>query len=92
MPRIRQAMRDVGAVSPDTACPESGLPEDVSPDRDRLLDAGIIRQNHSGAYYLHEGTASAVMWIVFLKAVSFWFLVIIIPVIILRLSSSPGSP
>jgi hypothetical protein len=92
IPRFRKDMRDAGAVSPETARPESELPESVRADLDRLMSAGIVREGSFGTYYLHEATASAAMWILLLKAVSFWFLVIIIPVVILQLSRSPGSP
>ena len=92
IPQFCRDMRNSGAVSPETASPENELPASVRANLDRLVDAGIVRETRYGTYYLHESTTSAAMWILLLKAVSFWLLVIIIPVVILQLSRSPGSP
>jgi hypothetical protein len=85
-------MREAGVIGPEMACPVSELPEIVRSDLDRYVDAEIIREGASGTFYLHEGQASALLRQQILKAVVFWFLVIIIPVVILQLSNSRTPP
>ena len=84
---VRRAMRDVGATAPATARVATELPDVVQEDLDRFLDAEIIREGATGTYYLHEATASAVRRTQLLKAVIFWFLVVITPVALLQLSN-----
>lgn len=91
---IRKEMRRAGAVSVASALPESALPDVVRADLERLVETGVIRADVPGAYYLSEARLSALLRAQVLKAATFWFLVIIIPVIILQLSNSgaPRSP
>ena len=56
------------------------------------MDSKIIREGPSGTYYLHEASASAAFRVQVLKAVVFWFLVIIVPVAILQLSNMRPTP
>jgi hypothetical protein len=56
------------------------------------VDAKIIREGPAGTYYLHEASASALFRVQVLKAVVFWFLVIIVPVAILQLSNMRSAP
>ena len=84
---VRRTMRAIGAIDPGTARQASELPEAVRRDLGRFLDSKIIREGPAGTYYLHEATASAAFRMQVLKAVVFWFLVIIIPVAILQLSN-----
>src|SRR5688572_5849012 len=89
---VRRAMRDLGATNPGTARVATELPGHVQDDLGRFVDSGIIREGPAGAYYLHEATASTVFRLQVLKAVVFWFLVIIIPVVILQLSNMRPAP
>lgn len=84
---VRKAMRTAGATGPAMARPASDLPEIVRSNLDRFVDAGLIREGLSGTFYLHEGRASALLRVHILKTVTFWFLVIMIPVVILQLSN-----
>jgi hypothetical protein len=85
-------MRDAGATGPATARVATELPDVVQEDLDRFLDAEIIREGAAGTYYLDEATASAVRRIQLLKAVIFWFLVVLMPVAILQLSNLLSAP
>jgi hypothetical protein len=85
---VRSAMRAAGVVGPEMARPASDLPEIVRWDLDRFVEAGLIREGPAGTYYLNEAQASAVIRLQILKAVVFWFIVVIIPVIVLELTNS----
>jgi hypothetical protein len=89
---LRRAMRGVGAIDPGSARRASELPEAVQRELGRFLDSKMIREGPAGTYYLHEPTASTAFWRQVLKAVVFWFLVIIIPVAILQLSNMRPAP
>ena len=89
---VRRAMRDLGATDPGRARIASELPEAVQRELGRLVDSRIIREGPTGTYYLHEASASAVFRVQVLKAVVFWFLVIIIPVAILQISNMRLTP
>jgi len=86
--RLRRAMRKAGAVDPDTALPASAFNEILDSDIDPYVEAGMLREGRSGTFYLHEPTASVVIRKQTVIAVVFWFLVIIIPVVILQLSTN----
>lgn len=86
--RVSEAMREAGAVSPTTARRAVDLPEVVRSGLDRYLDAGVVREGAPGTFYLSESEALPWTRGRILKAVSFWFLILIIPFIILQLSSS----
>ena len=79
-------MRDIGAVGPGMARQAGDLPEIVRESLGRFVDAGFIREGPAGTFYLDEARASVAIRIQWLKTIVFWFLVIIIPVIILQLS------
>lgn len=81
-------MREVGATSPATARPTAKLPDDVRLGLQRYVDAGLVREGAPGTFYLFEPEAPPRTAGRVLKAVLFWFLVIIIPVAILQLSNS----
>ena len=90
---VRKEMRRVDAVSVATGRPKHALPDVVRSDLERLVEVGVVRTDVPGEYYLSEARVSAVLRAQVLKAVSFWFLVIIVPVIILQLSNSrPPTP
>ena len=80
-------MRDIGATSPSTAQPESLLPEAVRYALPLYVETGVIRQAHPGTYYVSEAKVAEFLRLYVLKAVIFWFLVIIIPVVILEISN-----
>jgi hypothetical protein len=56
------------------------------------VDAGFVREGPAGTFYLHEARASTIMRGLIVKTVVFWFLVIIVPVIILQISNSRPAP
>lgn len=86
-------MRASGALSPATAQRADELPPIVQDALERYLFERLIHEGPAGRYYLHEARAAALIRRYVLKAVSFWFLVIIIPVVILQLSAArPTSP
>jgi len=89
---VRGAMRGLGAIDPSSARLASELPEAVQQELGRFVDSKIIREGPAGTYYLDEATTSAVFRVQILKAVVFWFLVIIIPVAILQLSNTGQQP
>ena len=89
---VRRAMRDLGAMDLGSARLASELPEAVQRELGRFVDSKIIREGPAGTYYLDEATASAVFRVQVLKAVIFWFLVIITPVAILQLSNMRPAP
>ena len=85
-------MREVGAISPATARPLTLLPDAVRLQLERLVQSGLVREGAPGTYYLflpepEPWTASRIV-----KAAIFWFLVVIIPVVILQLSNSRPAP
>ncbi len=80
-----EAMRRVGAVGAANAIAQADLPRELQDSLQPLVEAGVIREGAPGTYYLHESGRWSRGRI--LKAISFWFLVIIIPVIILQLSN-----
>ena len=90
--RAKKALQAVGATSPATARPASDLPDEIRAELGRYIDAGFIREGPSGTYYLDEDRASAVRRSQIVKSVVFWFLVIILPVIILQISNSRPAP
>lgn len=85
---LREEMRRIGALSPAMAKREPDLPELVRSDLMRFVELGVIQADPPGAYYLSEARVSSVLRMHVLKAVSFWFLVVIVPVVILQLSNS----
>jgi hypothetical protein len=85
-------MRDLGATDPGRGRIATELPDAVQRELGRLVDSRIIREGPTGTYYLHEASASAAFRAQVLKAVVFWFLVIIIPVAILQLSNMRPIP
>jgi hypothetical protein len=85
---VRTEMRRLGATSPATAKPQSELPDFVQSDLARYVEIGVLRPSVPGTYFLSEARVSTVIRVHILKAVTFWFLVIIIPVVILQLSNS----
>lgn len=92
--RINEAMREVGAVSPATACRARDLPAVVREGLERYVSAGVVREGAPGTYYLFEVKAPPLTGRRILMAVLFWLLVIIIPVAILQLSNArnPSAP
>jgi hypothetical protein len=89
---VRKAMRDIGAIDQSSARVASDLPVAVQQELGRFVDAEIIREGPAGTYYLHEASASAAFRVQVLKAVVFWFLVIIIPVALLQLTNMRPAP
>jgi hypothetical protein len=89
---VRRAMRALGAIDPSSARVASALPGALQRELGRFVDAKIIREGPAGTYYLHEASASALFRVQVLKAVVFWFLVIIVPVAILQLSNMRSAP
>ena len=86
-------MRNLRATGPELARPASDLPDEVRSELGRYVDAGFIREGPAGTFYLHENRASALLRNQILKTVIFWFLVILIPVVILQVSNSlPAKP
>jgi hypothetical protein len=83
--RLRRAMRKAGAVSPDTALPASAFNDLLDSDIDAYVDAGMLQEAAAGTFYLNEATASVLIRKQTVIAAVFWFLVIIIPVVILQL-------
>lgn len=90
--KTRKALRELGATGPELARPASDLPHEVRSELGRYVDAGFIREGPAGTFYLHEGRASTMLRNQILKTVIFWFLVIIVPVVILQLSTSRPAP
>jgi hypothetical protein len=90
--RVIDAMREVGAISPATARPLTLLPDDVRPELERHLQSGLIREGAPGTFYLFAPASPPRTKARIVKAVLFWFLVIIIPVVILELSNMRSTP
>ena len=90
--KAKRAMRALGATGPEMARPASDLPDEIRSELGRYVDAGFLREGPAGTFYLDERRASAVRRNQILKAVVFWFLVIILPLIILQISTSRPSP
>lgn len=90
--KARKTMRNLGATAPELARPASDLPADVRSELGRYVDAGFIREGPAGTFYLHEGRASTTLRNQILKTVIFWFVVILIPVVILQLSNLRPAP
>ena len=90
--RVVSAMRELGATSPATARPFELLPDDVRTQLERLVQSGLVREGAPGTYYLFQ--PESLPWTAgrILKAALFWFLVVIIPVVILQLSNSRPAP
>ena len=86
--RVSEAMLEAGAISPATARRTLDLPEVVRSDLERYVDAGLVREGAPGTFYLYDVRTAAWTRSRILKAVFFWFLIIIIPFLILQLSSS----
>lgn len=79
-------MRALGAVSPATARPLRELPDAVRARLDRLVYSGLIREGAPGTYYLFDVPRLPVPRSQVLRAVLFWFLVIIIPILVIQFS------
>jgi hypothetical protein len=90
--KARKAMRKVGATGPEMARPARDLPDEIRSELGRYVDAGFVREGPAGTFYLHEARASTIMRGLIVKTVVFWFLVIIVPVIILQISNSRPAP
>ena len=90
--RVISAMREVGAVSPATARPLTLLPDDVRVNLERYLQSGVIREGAPGTFYLFAPETPPWTTARVIKAIVFWFLVVIIPVAILQLSNSRSTP
>lgn len=80
-------MREVGATSPATARPTAMLPDDVRLSLERYVDAGLVREGAPGTFYLFAPELPPWTRSRALKAIVFWLLVLIIPIVILELSS-----
>lgn len=86
-------MRELGATGPELARRAEDLPDDIRSELGRYVDAGFVREGPGGTFYLNESRASAILRSQILKAIVFWLLVILIPVVILQLSNSlPSKP
>ena len=90
--QVIDAMREVGAVSPATARPVGLLPDEVRMDLERLLQSGLIREGAPGSFYLFAPATPPRTAARIVKAVLFWLLVIILPVVILQLSNTRSTP
>jgi hypothetical protein len=90
--KAKKGMQAIGAISPGTARPAGDLPDEIRSELGRYVDAGVIREGPSGTFYLDEDRASAVRRNRIVTSVVFWFLVIIIPVIVLQISNSRAAP
>jgi hypothetical protein len=89
---VINAMREVGAISPATARPLELLPDDVRIQLDRLVQSGLVREGAPGTYYLFQPESPPWTAGRIVKAAVFWFLVVIIPVVILQISNSLPAP
>ncbi len=82
--KLRRAMRKAGAVSPEKALPAMVFNDIIESDIDPYVDAEILKESPSGGFYLDESNASRAFRNQLIKLVSFWLLVVLIPVIILQ--------
>ena len=80
-------MRKAGALSRDTALPASAFNDLLDSDIDPYVDAGMLQEGATGTFYLDERAASALIRKQTVIAAVFWFVVIIIPVVILQLTN-----
>jgi hypothetical protein len=90
--RVINAMREVGAISPATARPMGLLPDDVRLDLDRYVQSGLVREGAPGTFYLFAPATPPWTAARVVKAVLFWLLVVIVPVVILQLSNTRSTP
>src|SRR5688572_28225970 len=88
---LRKEMRRLDAVSPATARPKDELPGFVQENLPLFVAVGVIRASLPDTYYLSEPSVSTVVRLHVLKVVTFWFLVIVIPILILELSNARSS-
>jgi hypothetical protein len=80
-----------GAVTRDTAIDVGALPSTLPATWRTLLMSGVVRESTPGRYYLAEWdepkrTSTVVQWI---KVGAFWFLVLAIPMLLMRLAAGP---
>ena len=78
-----------GAVSRATAVPIGEVPAVIPTTWSALIMCGLVREQSPGYYYLAEvpdDAARGVQWGRFAKTLSFWFLILAIPVLLIELS------
>jgi hypothetical protein len=87
----RNAMEALGADSPDTAVPLEALPAPILKNLDEYVFSGLIREAGGGKYYLF--TMRQLPWtrVRVIKAITFWLLVILIPVLVIQFSGTSSS-
>lgn len=90
--KVRDAMREVGAVSPATARPARELPPLVRDQLDWWVNAGVVREGAAGTYYYFEPKPLRAVPKAAVRAILFWLLVVLIPVAIIYLSGGRGPP
>lgn len=90
--KVRKSMRGLGATRPELARPASDLPEIVLSRLGQCVDACVVREGPAETFYLDDGRASAVLRNQLLKAVVFWFVVILVPVAVLQISRTGLAP
>jgi hypothetical protein len=91
--RVRKAMRAAGAVSPASAVPRDRLPDDVRPELEWFVLHGIVREGAPDTFYLFEPRPpSPLGGVPLLRALLFWLVVLLIPVVIIQLTARTGGP
>lgn len=78
-----RAMRELGAISPETARHTLELPPEVRSDLDRLVNEGLIREGSPGTFYLFLPAQLPVSRATIVKTISFWVLVLLMPIALL---------
>lgn len=77
-------------MSPSTAIPREQLPEPVRLGLPQYVFSGVVREGAPGTFYYFEQKPLLPTRSQVVRAVLFWLVIIIIPVIIIQLSG--GSP
>jgi hypothetical protein len=83
-------MHAAGATSPSTAIPREQLPDAVRQGLAQYVFSGVVREGAPDTFYYFEQKPPLPTRSQVVRAVLFWLVVIIIPVIIIQLSG--GSP